>query len=273
MKKLFAVLLAAALFLSLFAGCVKDSGDPAGELVIYAAASMTEVLPRLTAKYQEAHPGVSPTFNFESSGKLVTQIREGADCDIFISAASRQMDQLDINADEKVNPDKLDFVDGDTRFDLLENKVVLIVPGNNPKGILSFDHLLNGLKDGSVLLAMGGPGVPVGAYTQKILEYYHLDEAELADAGLISYGENVKAVVTLVTEGLADCGVVYATDAIAAGLEPVGEASKSMCGQVIYPIAMMKKARNPYAAKSFLEWLKTDDAAAILKSAGFTPMR
>ena len=269
-KKLLSCLLAALLLLSLFAGCAKE--DPAGELVIYAAASLTEVLPKLTAKYQERRPGVSPTFNFESSGTLKTQIEEGADCDIFISAGLKQMDQLDVEADKKQNPDGLDFIDSATRFDLLENKVVLVVPKSNPKDIHSFDDLVKGLQEGAVLLAMGGPDVPVGQYTQKILEHFHLDEARLAGAGLISYGENVKAVTTQVQENLADCGIVYSTDALAAGLEVADTATKGMCGQVVYPAAMLKNARNDITARDFLEWLKSDEAGAILQTAGFSPM-
>ena len=109
------------------------------------------------------------------------------------------MNQLDIGADPAVNPDGLDFVDGDTRINLLENKVVLCVPEGNPRGIDSFDALAEALKNGDVLLAMGNSDVPVGQYTQKILAYYALDEQTLANAGCITYGTNVKEVTTQVT--------------------------------------------------------------------------
>ena len=271
MKKISCILVL-LLLLSLFTGC--GSAKPSGDLVIFAAASMTEVLPQLTAKYQEKYPDLSPTFNFESSGKLKTQIQEGADCDIFISAAPKQMNQLDISRDAEKNPERLDFVATETRFDLLENKVVLVAPAGNPKGIHSFDELAKGLADETLLLVVGGPDVPVGQYTQSILAYYKLDEAELAEKKVISYGDNVKAVTTQVTESLADCGIIYATDAKAAGLEALDAATKEMCGQVIYPAAMLKNAKNPDAARSFLEWLKTsEEAAAILEQAGFSPLR
>ena len=126
-------------------------------------------------------------------------------------------------------------MDSDTRVDLLENKVVLCVPEGSDKGIDSFDTLAEHLKAEDILFCMGNSDVPVGQYTQKILAYYDLDEAALAAAGVITYGSNVKEVTTQVTEGSVDAGVVYCTDAFSAGLTPVDEATKEMCGQVIYP--------------------------------------
>ena len=143
-----------------------------GEIIVFAAASMTETLTQLKDTFEAANPGVTVTCNFDSSGTLKTQIEEGADCDLFLSAGQKQMNQLDIEADAAVNTDGLDFVDGATRINLLENKVTLCVPEGNPKGIDSFDALAAALKDGDVLLAMGNSDVPVGQYTQKILAYY-----------------------------------------------------------------------------------------------------
>ena len=162
------------------------------ELIVFAAASLTETLNAIAETYSAENPGVTFRFNFDSSGTLKTQIQEGADCDLFLSAGQKQMNQLDSTASAEVNTEGLDFVDSDSRVDLLENKVVLCVPENADKGIDSFDSLAEHLKAEDILFCMGNSDVPVGQYTQKILAYYELDEAALAAAGVITYGSNVK---------------------------------------------------------------------------------
>ena len=239
------------------------------ELIVFAAASLTETLTAIGETYSAENPGVTFRFNFDSSGTLKTQIQEGADCDLFISAGQKQMDQLDIIASADVNKDRLDFVDSDTRVDLLENKVVLCVPEGSDKGIDSFDALAEHLKAEDILFCMGNSDVPVGQYTQKILSYYSLDDAALAAAGVITYGSNVKEVTTQISEGSVDAGVVYCTDAYSAGLTPVDEATAEMCGQVIYPAAVLKAAPHPDAAVAFLAYLRTDAAAQVFESVGF----
>ena len=240
------------------------------ELIVFAAASLTETLTAIGETYSAENPGVTFRFNFDSSGTLKTQIQEGADCDLFISAGQKQMDQLDIMALADVNKDRLDFVDSDTRVNLLENKVVLCVPEGSDKGIDSFDALAEHLKAQDILFCMGNSDVPVGQYTQKILAYYDLDEEALAAAGVITYGSNVKEVTTQITEASVDAGVVYCTDAFSAGLTPVDEATKEMCGQVIYPAAVLKAAPNAEAAKEFLAYLQTDRAATVFEGVGFS---
>ena len=240
------------------------------ELIVFAAASLTETLTAIGETYSAENPGVTFRFNFDSSGTLKTQIQEGADCDLFISAGQKQMDQLDIMASADVNKDRLDFVDSDTRVYLLENKVVLCVPEGSDKGIDSFDALAEHLKAQDILFCMCNSDVPVGQYTQKILAYYDLDEEALAAAGVITYGSNVKEVTTQITEASVDAGVVYCTDAFSAGLTPVDEATKEMCGQVIYPAAVLKAAPNAEAAKEFLAYLQTDRAATVFEGVGFS---
>lgn len=240
------------------------------ELIVFAAASLTETLTAIGETYSAENPGVTFCFNFDSSGTLKTQIQEGADCDLFISAGQKQMDQLDIMALADVNKDRLDFVDSDTRVDLLENKVVLCVPEGSDKGIDSFNALAEHLKAQDILFCMGNSDVPVGQYTQKILACYDLDEEALAAAGVITYGSNVKEVTTQITEASVDAGVVYCTDAFSAGLTPVDEATKEMCGQVIYPAAVLKAAPNAEAAKEFLAYLQTDRAATVFEGVGFS---
>lgn len=240
------------------------------EVVVFAAASMTETLTEIEALYEKANPEIDLIFNFDSSGTLKTQIQEGAVCDLFISAGQKQMNQLDITRDEEKNPERLDFVLEESRIDLLENKVALVVPADNPKGIESFDALVTLLKDGDVLMAMGNSDVPVGQYTQKILAFYELNEEELAKAGKITYGSNVKEVITQVVEGSVDCGVVYGTDAFSAGLGVIDTATAEMCGQVIYPAAVMKNSTVPEAAQAFLDYLRGEEATKIFEGVGFT---
>jgi len=283
MRKIFALLIAAVMVLS-FAACAAPATEETAapeetvpeaepvELIVFAAASMTETMNQIAEMYKTVAPNVTLTYNFDSSGTLKTQIQEGAECDLFISAGQKQMNQLDITADPEVNTDKLDFVLEGTRINLLENRVTLCVPEGNPKDIKSFDDLADKLKEGSVLMAMGNSDVPVGQYTQKILAFYGLDEEKLAKDGVITYGTNVKEVTTQVTEASVDCGVVYCTDAFSAGLTPVDYATKEMCGQVIYPAAVLNISGNQEAAKEFLAYLQTDEAMKVFEAVGFAPV-
>lgn len=246
-----------------------QTADEPVELVVFAAASLTETLTEIAEDYKAVAPNVTLTFNFDSSGTLKTQIQEGAACDVFLSAGQKQMDQLDATADPAVNTEGLDFVAEGSRLDLLENKVTLCVPEGNPAGITSFDDLADKLAAGTVLMAMGNSDVPVGQYTQKILSYYGLDEAALADAGVLTYGTNVKEVTTQITEASVDCGIVYGTDAFSAGLTPVDTATAEMCGQVIYPAAVLKTSAHPEEAQAFLDYLSTPEAMAVFEAVGF----
>ena len=265
MKKMLTAALTA-----LFAAVLCMSAAAETELVVFAAASLTETLTKIGERYEEENPDITLAFNFDSSGTLKTQIEEGADCDVFLSAGQKQMNELDILADEEKNPDQLDFVKEDSRIDLLENKVALVVPEDNPKKIESFSQLAELLREGEILMAMGNADVPVGQYTQKILEYYGLNEEELARAGKITYGSNVKEVTVQVLEGSVDCGVVYCTDAFSAGLDVTDSATAEMCGQVIYPAAVMKNSSDPEAAQAFLDYLGTDEAMDLFEEVGFS---
>ena len=276
MKKLFSLVLALSMALALTAcggsadtdstttdDTTETTAKPV-ELYVFAAASMQESLDQVIEAYKAVAPEVAVVATYDSSGTLKTQIQEGADCDVFISAAPKQMNQLDAEGGEE-NTEGLDLVNSATRLDLLENKVTLAVPEGNPKGIESFDQLAG-------FLAMGNSDVPVGQYTQKIFTYYGLNEETLASSGVLTYGSNVKEVTTQVSEGTVDCGVIYATDAFSAGLTVVDEATAEMCGQVIYPAAVMKNSANPDAAKAFLDFLSTDEAMACFEAVGFSPM-
>ena len=270
MKKGCAVLLTLTMLVALAVPSAFAADAKKTELIVFAAASRTEPLNQIKELYEAENPDVVLVYNFDSSGTLKTQIQEGADCDVFISAAPKQMNQLDAACDSEKNPDGLDFVKQGSRINLLENKVVLAVPEGNPKGMKSFDQLAKLLADGDVFLAMGNSDVPVGQYTQKILAYYGLDEEELVKAGVITYGSNVKEVTTQVSEASVDCGVVYATDAFSAGLDSVDAATAEMCGQVIYPAAVLNISKNPEAAQAFLDYLTGEEATEVFESVGFT---
>ena len=223
MKKLLSLALAMVMTLSLTA-CGGSSGAPSGaaapagssassaassqtaaepvELFVFAAASLTESLDQIIANYTADHPEVTITPTYDSSGTLLTQIKEGAVCDLFISAAPKQINALDgtLKDDADKNPDGLDMLLGGTRVNLLENKVTLAVPDGNPGNVESFDQLAERLQAGDVMLAMGNSDVPVGQYTQKIFTYYGIDEAAIA--ANLTYGSNVKEVTTQVSEGI-----------------------------------------------------------------------
>ena len=264
MKKYLSLLLALSLALSLTAcGSKTDStvdaaddsqtqdnapaeepaGDPV-ELIVFAAASMTETMNQLKEMYEQNNPSVTVTYNFDSSGTLLKQIKEGADCDLFISAAPQQMNAMDgsLIGDAEKNPDGLDLIVTDSRVNLLENKVTLTVPEGNPKGIESFDQLAELLKSGDVMLAIGNSDVPVGQYTLKIFNYYGIDETAVANK--LTYGNNVKEVASQVSEGAVDCGIIY-------------------------PAAVLKGDKED-AAQDFLAYLQTDAAMTVFESVGFS---
>ena len=229
------------------------------QLTIFAAASLTETLNEISEQYKTVAPNVELVFNFDSSGTLKTQIEEGAECDLFLSAAQKQM-----NALEEEN-----LINADTRIDLLENKVVLAVPEGNPADIQSFEDIGT---DKCKLVALGNDDVPVGSYSIEILTNLGILD-ELESSNKITYGSNVKEVTTQVKEASADCGIVYATDAYSAGLETVDEATADECRQVIYPAALTASTTHAEEAQEFLDYLSTDDAAAIFESVGFAMVK
>ncbi len=282
MKKLLALTIALLMVFSLAAcgnSADKTSADPSAntsvapsaepiELTVFAAASMTETLDKVIELYKTVASNVTITPTYDSSGTLMTQISEGAVCDVFISAAQKQMDALDVTQDAEKNPDALDFIDPDTRINILENKVVLVVPEGNPAGIKSFSDIAN-----ANMIALGNSDVPVGSYSLDILKYLRLDIAALESAGKVTYGTNVKEVTTQVSEGTVDCGIVYATDANVAGLTVVDTATTDMCKQVIYPAAVLTASTNADAAKAFLSFLTGDEAMVIFENVGFISVK
>lgn len=268
-KPLVCACLMSALLLPMWGCSSTPTTSEQTEVVVFAAASLESALTQIAQTYEAQHEDVKLTFTFDSSGTLKTQIEEGAVCDLFLSAAQKQMNQLDSQDTTGANTDGLDFVYSDTRIDLLENQVVLAVPPENPGKINSFTDLASG----DDLLCIGNDDVPVGAYSLEILDYlgYSLDQLE--DQGKVTYASNVSEVARQVQEGVVDAGMVYATDASTYGLNVVDAATPEMCQQVIYPAAVMKsgQADSYDAAEEFLTYLYTnEEAISVWKDVGFT---
>ncbi|MDD3213371.1 MAG: molybdate ABC transporter substrate-binding protein [Eubacteriales bacterium] len=264
MKKLLAVLLSIS-FLLLGCTAVAETAENV-ELVVFGAASMTEALTQIGAMYEAETPGVKLIFNFDSSGTLKTQIEEGAEADVFISAGQKQMNQLDSAVAAEQNPNGLDFVMQGTRFDLLTNTIVMIVPEGSDKGITSFEDAAT---DKVSLIALGNSDVPVGQYAQDVYEYLGLWD-QLNSEGKITFGTNVKEVLSQVETAAVDCGVVYISDAATGtGITVVVTAPEGSHKPVNYPAAVLKNTKHEAEAKAFLEYLKGDEASKVLTDIGF----
>ncbi|MEG2420777.1 MAG: molybdate ABC transporter substrate-binding protein [Oscillospiraceae bacterium] len=226
---------------------------------VSAAASLTDVMGELAVLYGKKNPNTALAFTFDSSGTLQTQIEEGAPCDLFISAAQKQMKALDEQG----------LIAADSKVDLLENKVVLIRPNtpSDPASSFLLSSFEDVASDAVKMVAVGGDSVPVGQYTQEIYESLGLWDQISAKA---NFGTNVRAVLTWVENGEVDCGVVYATDAASSDqVTVVCEAPEGSCKKVIYPAALVKDAPNAAEAQKFLDFLKTEPAAAVFEAAGF----
>ena len=285
MKKAFALAAAFALAFSL-AGCggassagsgaasasasqAETGGEPV-ELTVFAAASLTETLNQIAEDYKTVAPNVTLTFNFDSSGTLKTQIQEGAVCDVFLSAGQKQMDQLDGASDQCEGEN---YVLEGTRKDILENKCALVVKeGSDIKSWDDFEAAIKAANSSDDLtFAMGNADVPVGQYTSKILTSLGLNEQDMVNKGIITYGTNVKAVTSAVSSGAADCGIIYATDAYSAEMTPVGYADPEMTGgPCIYPVAVMQNSKHQEEAKKFVDYLFSEEAMAFFTEVGFT---
>jgi molybdate transport system substrate-binding protein len=252
MKKLLYVFLLALLSAPLFAGGQKESKTEPS-LNVFAAASLTEALTEIAELYKKTAPNVKIHFNFDSSGTLQTQIENGADADVFLSAGQRQMNALSGK-----------FINDETRRNLLVNKVVLIVPENSAKGISSFQDVMSAKVS---LVALGNSSVPVGQYSEEIFKFLNGWDIVSKKASL---GSNVKEVLSQVESASVDCGVVYATDAATAkNVKIVANAPEGSHQPVVYPVAVVKGSQNPDAARDFLNFLSLPEATAVFAKIGF----
>ena len=227
------------------------------EILVAAAASLKNAYEdELIPMFQEQYPGVTVKGTYDSSGKLQTQIEEGLEADVFMSAAAKQMTALDEEG----------MIESDTITSLLENKIVLIVPTGSSAGIEKFEDI-----EKAETIALGDPAsVPAGQYAEEALTSLGIWD-KIQDK--VSFGTNVTEVLNQVAASSADAGIVYATDAasMADKVEVVAEAPEgSLAKKVIYPVAVVKNTAHPEEAKNFVEFLKTDEAMKVFEEYGFT---
>ena len=234
----------------------KEEDPEEVELLVAAAASLKNAYEEeLIPMFQEANPGVTVKGTYDSSGKLQTQIEEGLGADVFMSAAVKQMDALDEEG----------MIVSDTITDLLENKIVLIVPAGQEGSLSAFEDIAD-----AASIALGDPeSVPAGQYAQEALTSLGVWDG-IQDK--VSFGTNVTEVLNQVAAASADAGIVYATDAasMADQVTVVAEAPEgSLAKKVICPVAVVKATAHEEQAKAFVEFLKTEDAIAVFESYGF----
>jgi molybdate transport system substrate-binding protein len=234
-----------------------ESAEPAAsvELTIAAAASLTDVTAEISEEYAKVAPNVKLTFTYGASGALQTQIEQGAPADIFMSAATKQMDALDEQS----------LLLAGSKTNLLENKVVLIVPKDSDAGITSFEDVAG---DKVEKIALGDPeSVPAGQYAEQVFTSLNILDAVKEKA---NYGTDVRQVLTWVESGDVDCGVVYATDAATSDkVQVICEAPEGSAPKIIYPVAVIAATGHPDEAQSFIDYLKTPEVAALFEKYGF----
>ena len=231
-----------------------STGDTVS-LTVLAAASLTDACTELETIYEKEHPDTLLTFSFASSGALQTQIEEGAPADLFFSASTKQMDALD----------KEGLMDSESITELLENKIVLVVPSSSDKDITSFEDVAT---DKVSMIGLGDPeSVPAGQYGEEVFTSLGIQDAVKSKA---NYGGDVRTVLTWVEEGSVDCGVVYRTDAVLTDqVRIVATAPEGSCRKVIYPVGIVKATEHPEASAEFIAFLKSDTAKKVFEKYGF----
>ncbi|MCI6004224.1 MAG: molybdate ABC transporter substrate-binding protein [Blautia sp.] len=266
-KRIFAVLMAGMMAAGLNVGAVQAAEEPAedlsGEVYVFIAASLSNAMEEIQKNFNEQYPYVEILYNADSSGTLQTQIEEGSRCDIFFSAATKQMNAL---VEEGLAKE-------DTVTELLENKVVLIKPAGGETSVTGFENITDAAN-----LALAGESVPVGQYAREI--FTNMGIMDQVEAMEINEGKNVTEVLAAVAEGSNEVGIVYATDAasVADQVEIIAEApADALQTPVLYPVGMITDQEASEdeiaAAEAFLAYLKTDEVLAVFEDYGFSPYR
>ena len=263
-KKILTVMLAGVMVAGMSAGSVQaaTTEDASGDLYVFIAASLSNAMEELQTDFNKEYPDVNVIYNADSSGTLQTQIEEGARCDIFFSAADKQMNAL---VDEKL-------AEKDTVVDLLENKVVLIKPKGGETKVTGFENITDAAN-----IALAGEDVPVGQYAREI--FTNMGIMDKVNEMEINEGKNVTEVLAAVKEGSNEVGVVYATDAasVADDVEIIAEApADALKTPVYYPVGLTVDPEasdsEKAAAEAFLEYLQTDDSMEVFEKYGFAPI-
>ena len=260
-KKLIAAMMAGVLSAGMLStGVFAADTDLKGEVNTFIAASLSNAMEEIQKDFNETYPDVEILYNADSSGTLQTQIEEGARCDIFFSAADKQMNALvDENLAKK-----------DTVEDILENKVVLIKPKDGETKVTGFENITDAAN-----IALAGDSVPVGQYAREIFDNLGItDEVNKME---INEGKNVSEVLAAVSEGSNEIGIVYATDAasVADKVDVIAEApADALKTPVLYPAGLIEDKEasedDTAAAEAFLEYIKSDDAMKVFEKYGFT---
>ena len=255
------IMLAGAMAAGMSAGSVQAAAaeDASGDLYVFIAASLSNAMEDSQKDFNKEYPDVNILFNADSSGTLQTQIEEGSRCDIFFSAATKQMDAL---VDEEL-------ADKDSVVDLLENKVVLIKPRDGETKVSGFENITDAEN-----IALAGEDVPVGQYSREIFKNLGIEDD--VNKMEINEGKNVTEVLASVREGSNEIGIVYATDAasVADKVDIIAEAPAGFLETpVLYPVGLTIDSEasdsEAAAAKAFLEYLQTDDAMKVFEEYGF----
>lgn len=250
MKKILFIILFAAFFII---GC-ENQQEQKTDLIVFAAASMTETLEEIKPLFENKYPDINLIYTFDSSGTLKNQISEGASADVFISASSKQINQL---IDENL------ILKEDT-LDILENKIVIVSSENSNIEINSVEDLLS---DEINTIALGNSDVPVGDYSEKLLKNIGIWDQIY---GKVTFGSNVKEVTTWIKEGVADVGIIYSTDAVSEGLNIQLNVEENLLDEkIIYPIGILENSNQKENSKKFLEFLKTEESKEIFENVGF----
>lgn len=237
-----------------------------GELTVFAAASLAGAFKQIGQQFGAASGGATITFNFAGSDQLATQIRQGAPADVFASANTKQMDVV-IKAGDVISGTQRTFV---------RNRLVVVYPKDNPGKLTALKDLANpGLK-----IVLADKSVPVGGYALDFLgkasklPEYTAEFSPTVLKNVVSYEENVKAVLSKITLGEADAGIVYTTDAAAVedGAIATLAIPDSLNTIATYPIAATKNAKNPDLAKKFVDYVLGPEGQQVLAKYGFIPI-
>lgn len=224
-------------------------------LLIAAAASLQNALQEIDPLFESTNRGITVNYNFAASGPLQQQIEQGAPVDLFISAATRQMDALQAK----------NLILTDTRRNLLTNSLVLVVPRNSTLGLTNFRELTNA---NVKKISVGEPrSVPAGQYAEEVFK--NLGILEQLRSKFV-YGNSVRNVLGTVESGNADAGIVYTTDAqISKQVKQVATAPNNLHSPIVYPMTVIRASRNQQAARTYAQFLRNPQAQAVFRRYGF----